>query len=458
MSSDDQYFLDMLSSIPNDVKKYSLELADAIERQTNSVSAALRESLQSATWIPQSVKPPRPPPRRVVPAIPQGYIGHAQEWVLRHQALTAAILAFLGTGGFLVYRKRKLYGRKRRAKRASNGARKEVVVIAGSPNEPITRSLSLDLERRGFVVYVVVSTVEEEQLVRNESRVDIHPLNLDIVDPTSTEQTINHFTTHLLSPRHAFPNSTPHTLTLAGVILIPDTTYPSGPIETLSPSLWSDTLNTKILATTTTTRAFLRPLLSFHARLLLLTPSIIPSLAPPFHAIEAATVAALDAFTSTLRAELAPANVPVISFKLGTFDCGAVGGRTHLQSSPEHATRADILSWPSSVRATYAKNYVAQSSAGSTRGCINGGGNGGGVKGSPLRELHNGVFDALTVKRPKNVWHVGNGSLVYDVVGKWVPAGIVGWMLGIRSVGLGREEGEEGGEVSVEWEKVERMV
>lgn len=355
-----------------------------------------------------------------------------------------------------------------------------MVVIAGSPNEPITRSLSLDLERRGFVVYVVVSTAEEEQLVRNESRVDIHPLNVDIIDvsssiqppflqitkpafhqPISTEQTINRFTTHLLSPHHAFPNSAPHTLTLAGVILIPDTTYPSGPIETLSPALWSDALNTKILATTTTTRAFLRPLRSFHARLLLLTPSIIPSLAPPFHAIEAATVAALDAFTTTLRAELAPAHVPVISFKLGTFDCGAVGGRTHLQSSPEHATRADVLSWPSSVRATYAKNYVAQSGAGGTRGCINGTstGNGGGVKGSPLRQLHNGVFDALTVARPGKVWHVGNGSLVYDVVGKWVPAGIVGLMLGIRSVR--KEEGgggEEGSEGSVEWEKVESMV
>lgn len=81
------------------------------------------------------------------------------------------------------------------------------------------------------------------------------------------------------------------------------------------------------------------------------------------------------------------------------------------------------------------------------------------MKGSPLRQLHNGVFDALTVARPGKVWHVGNGSLVYDVVGKWVPAGIVGLMLGIRSVR--KEEGgggEEGSEGSVEWEKVESMV
>lgn len=53
-------------------------------------------------------------------------------------------------------------------------------VIAGAAHEPITRSLSLDLERRGFIVYVIVNSFEEEQMVNNESRVDIRPLTLDI--------------------------------------------------------------------------------------------------------------------------------------------------------------------------------------------------------------------------------------------------------------------------------------
>ena len=42
--------------------------------------------------------------------------------------------------------------------------------------------MSLDLERRGFIVYVVVNTLDEEQTVQRESRADIRPLNLDIVD------------------------------------------------------------------------------------------------------------------------------------------------------------------------------------------------------------------------------------------------------------------------------------
>jgi hypothetical protein len=46
------------------------------------------------------------------------------------------------------------------------------------------------------------------------------------------------------------------------------------------------------------------------------------------------------------------------------------------------------------------------------------------------------VFDALTQKRPRKVWRVGRGSVTYDVVGNWVPAGIVGWMMGLKRVSL----------------------
>lgn len=81
-----------------------------------------------------------------------------------------------------VIKRKSNYRKKRRAKRASNGARLEVVVVAGSPSEAVTRSVALDLERRGFIVYVVCNTIEEEVLVQNESRPDIKPLMIDIVD------------------------------------------------------------------------------------------------------------------------------------------------------------------------------------------------------------------------------------------------------------------------------------
>lgn len=90
------------------------------------------------------------------------------------------MIAFGGVTYHVV--KRNIPRKKRRAKKASNGARLEVVVIAGSPSEPLVRSISLDLERRGFIVYIVCNTIEEEMLVQNESRQDIKPLMIDIVD------------------------------------------------------------------------------------------------------------------------------------------------------------------------------------------------------------------------------------------------------------------------------------
>jgi len=57
-----------------------------------------------------------------------------------------------------------------------------VVVLAGSPTLPLTRSLSLDLERKGFVVFIVCNTIEDEMMVQNLARPDVRPLTIDITD------------------------------------------------------------------------------------------------------------------------------------------------------------------------------------------------------------------------------------------------------------------------------------
>lgn len=38
----------------------------------------------------------------------------------------------------------------------------------------------MDLERRGYIVYVTVSSADEEQIVKSENRVDIKALWLDL--------------------------------------------------------------------------------------------------------------------------------------------------------------------------------------------------------------------------------------------------------------------------------------
>ena len=72
--------------------------------------------------------------------------------------------------------------RKRRAGRGAGGSRKEVVIVAGTMHEPVTRSVVLDLERRGFIVYVIVDGVEEANRVKSEGKADILPLKMNVTD------------------------------------------------------------------------------------------------------------------------------------------------------------------------------------------------------------------------------------------------------------------------------------
>lgn len=51
-----------------------------------------------------------------------------------------------------------------------------------------------------------------------------------------------------------------------------------------------------------------------------------------------------------------------------------------------------------------------------------------------MRELNDAVFDAM-VKGRGGIVRVGAGSGIYGFVGRWVPRGLVGWMMGIRKVG-----------------------
>jgi NAD(P)-dependent dehydrogenase (short-subunit alcohol dehydrogenase family) len=272
--------------------------------------------------------------------------------------------------------------------------------------------------------------------------------------PLNAQQAIGRFNDLLLSQHHAFAGATPHELSFTGLVVVPDLQYSSGPIETLSPEIWSDTFNTKVISTIATTQAFLPSICEFKSRVLVLTPTIVSSLKPPFHGIENTVVGALENFTTTLRRELSTLGINVCLLKLGSFDFSSVGARNHIQ--PISAART--YAWPASARTLYAQNFINQGRIAESRGLF--GETGSMAKGSSLRQLHHAVFDALTQKHPRNTWRVGRGSVAYDILGTWVPSGIVGWMLGIRRVSLEEIAGPQLEDTAVQqsssWETVER--
>ena len=57
-----------------------------------------------------------------------------------------------------------------------------------------------------------------------------------------------------------------------------------------------------------------------------------------------------------------------------------------------------------------------------------------GLRGSSLRELHNAVFDVIDGTEGREVVRVGLGAGLYGFVGRFVPRGLVAWMMGIRRV------------------------
>jgi hypothetical protein len=146
--------------------------------------------------------------------------------------------------------------------------------------------------------------------------------------------------------------------------------------------------------------------------------------------MESAIVGALDGFTTTLRRELKTLGIYVCQIKLGNFDFSHLGGRTHMQ--PMSVSRT--FTWAPSARMLYAQNFINQGRIAEGKGLF--GDTGSIAKASSPRELHYAVFDALTQNRPSSVWRVGRGSLAYDIVGNWVHGGLVGWVLGLRTISL----------------------
>lgn len=466
MSADDQVFLDILSSIPTEVRRYSGDVADYIDKHVEVLAGQLRDQLSSAQWIPESVRPRPPPSRFSSQIVPRSTYESLEDWIARHKVLTGFIVLATGTALYQCYRRSHFCRKTRRAKRARNGGRVDVVVVAGKPSLPLTKALALDLERRGHIVYVVCNSVEDESIVRNLSRPDIKCLSIDITDPPSAGASIDHFAQYLQTPHAPFPKARPIYLTLKAVILVPSLSYQTSPIATIPPSSFADLFNTHLLHPILTIQAFL-PLLTARLstqtpvpqtgpdgkltttknhtppKVLVFTPSIISAINPPFHAPEATVCSALSAFTEVLTAELSPLSIPVTHVQLGTFDfasftpsaqaAAAATARAALMPGPSSSDSSSESSWPESARHAYGRNFTAQ--AGSAT--VGSGTVFRGLRGTSLRELHNTVFDIIHTEggaQPPALVRVGLGADLYGFVGRWVPRGLVAWMMGVRRV------------------------
>lgn len=361
-------------------------------------------------------------------------------WILRHKLL-ASFLAVSTIGGSAYYLYRlntghiqgprilKFCKKKRLARKAANGGRIEVVVIAGSPSEPLTRTIATDLSRRGFIIYWTTSSQEEEDIVLREGSDDIRPLPIKAHDISSVRSSIKALANVLNVPATAFPGAIPHMLSLTGIIVVPDLYYPTGPVESVRVDTWSDLLNSKILGPIFLLSNGLLDLVRSHnSRVLLVSPSIMGNLNPGFHASEGIVTSALSALALSISRELAPQHIPFIHVKMGSFDTSHGGSSTNSKNKQQerlvqNQVRADILAWPDHLRAIYARQYQAISAL-QTESRSN---------GSPMRLLNYTIYDALTDSAPRRVYYTGRGAFIYQFLPKYLPENLVTWMLHPKS-------------------------
>lgn len=364
----------------------------------------------------------------VVKKSPPGVWQRISDWIASHKVLTT-IFAVSVTSGTFYYLYKINVGdisgpsflrlrRKRLAKKAANGGRVEVVVIAGSPAEPLTRTIATDLSRRGYIIYWTTSSAEEEELVLRERSDDIRPLPIKAHDIASVRSSIKALANVLNVPATAFPGAIPHMLTLAGLILVPDLYYPAGPVESIRVDTWSDLVNSKILGPVFLLSNGLLDLVRTHqSRVLLISPTIMGSLNPGYHAAEGMITSALTSLSLSLSRELQPQGIPFVHIRMGSFDVSH-GSKQH-ERQVQNAVRADILSWPENLRALYSRQYQATSALQTRAKSL----------GSPLRTLNHTVFDALNARKPSRVYYAGKGSYLYHVLPKYLPESFVTWML-----------------------------
>ena len=340
-----------------------------------------------------------------------------------------------------------------------------VVLACSSFHDPLARSLAVDLERRGYIVFITVSSTEEDSLVQQEAKEDIRPLWMDLtssvpnpaVDIHPNLESIKQLITD--NDIHGAGNrSKPHALffseanhILAGLVVLPGSTgYPEGQLLGLQTSDLVDTLNTRMISPIITIQQFL-PLLKNHSSeswpssVIFAYPSIPSTLSPPYQTSEILTTAAIPAFIKSLRRELrlCETHIRIGELRLGNFDLGTTSqtrsreraGYVYPEDHDSREAKSALVAqshWHSEQRAAAQRRSFGQISL---------------IRGAPLRNFHNSVFDILAMPSTSkafgvldwttgynkpNVIYVGSGAYGYHLIQQIAPDSLVGWLMGYR--------------------------
>lgn len=320
--------------------------------------------------------------------------------------------------------KRKSIGTKprRRVPKLANGARQDVVLVVGSPTEPMTRLIALDFERRGFIVYLTI--LDEKDLKYTESNPITEDINyLNIAEGYSFETQISRFNQLLQIPVVPFPGADAHTLKLVAVVFTPNLYFPIGPLENITVASWikiTDRLSTYL-------KLFASGLISLirqqHCKTILMCPNITSALSLPYHGPESMVQNALQSLFTTLTREISQHKLSVTQIKLGNISILAANGSQSSKSKTSNLINFEIKGWNEDMKSLYSKGFSKSQHKSNP---IKSAG-----KGTNLRDLCHLLFDLIYSSPGKNssVVYCGTGARAYDWLASLVPTSLLQWIL-----------------------------
>lgn len=307
---------------------------------------------------------------------------------------------------------------KRRVPKLSNGARRDVVLVIGSPTEPLTRLICLDFEKRGFIVYLTLLDDKDIKYIEsNPITDDMNYLNLTSDDKPGTtnnlELQLSKFNKLLTTSVVPFPGAEPHNLLLKSVVFAPSLYFPIGPIENILVNSWTKINDRFHLYLLMLGCGLIQIIRSQKAKTILINSSIISGLNMPYHAPETIFTNQLKNLFTTLTRELKQLDLSVTQIRLGNLHISNQAQSSNLKIS--NIVNSELSAWNDDIKSLYADSFSKSQSRSNPIKATGG-------RGTSLKELYHTIYDLIYSKRRNPpVVYCGMGSRSYDLVARIFP-------------------------------------
>ena len=276
----------------------------------------------------------------------------------------------------------------------------KAVLVTGA-SSGIGEATAVHLAHRGFTVFAAARRLTALNTLSGLGHGRIHPIALDVTDPTSINDAISKISADYASPLYGLVNN-------AGISV-------TGPVEQLDMEDWRRQFETNVLGVVAMTKAVLPQMRAENAGRIITVGSVAGRIVAPFMGAYGASKHAIEGLSDALRHELSGTDIKVSVIR-PSFVNTQFGEQ---EQAGLEAHMADGEPYAEDVRA-FAKWHE--------RGHPNG------VAPSEVAEA---IHQALTAKNPQSRYTVPKKFLGYMAMRNFLPSALVDRVL-YKTIGLKR--------------------